>query len=106
MANEASGSARMLANYDKACVLDAEAIQRVRDTLDRHDLRLIDWHCKGQPVPDWIGGSVQVSRDRVGKAIQALADIEGVRLCCLDGFPYGFPDPDEFRVAFEAVAGQ
>ena len=100
-----SGSAKLIAGLDKPCVFETAHLKGLLETLDKHQLKLVDWQCRGQPVPEWVAGSVQVDLASAGRAVQTLLEVEGIRICCLDGFPKGTPNPVDFRLAFEAVPG-
>ena len=101
-----SGSAKLIAALDKPTVFESAHLEGLLNTIDKHQFRLIDWQCRGQPGPDVLNGSIQVDVSTAGRAIQTLLEVEGIRFCCLDGFPCGTPIPDIFRIDFEAQPGQ
>lgn len=102
MNNEASGSEKLLARLGRRCTLPENGIERLVDILQAEDLKLVDWHCLGQPQPDFISGSIQVRRGQVGEAVERLTDIEELPMK-LELFPIGIPVPELFEVAFTSA---
>ena len=73
MATKASGSAKLLAGVRGSCTLDQAELRRFTAALAAADYKIIDWHCKGQPGPDFITGSMDVASGDVGRASDVLA---------------------------------
>jgi hypothetical protein len=84
----------------KPMLVRDEAIKQIETVLQRADVKLLKWWVLGQPGPDVILGSVQLTDPKsVGQLIGGLLDVGDLRLQ-LDVFPLGTPKPDLFRVDF------
>ncbi len=101
MTSEDRGSEKLRDRFG-GCTLEPKDLEALVVKLERHGFRLNDWLIKGQPRPDWVTGSIDVPRAEIGKAIQVLAEVDGVRIN-LDGFPIGIPFPDIYRIGFRGV---
>ncbi len=102
MNNKASGSEKLLARLGGRCVLPKRGIENLVEILREGDLKLVDWHCLGQPEPDFISGSIQVRRGQAGDAVERLVNIEELPLK-LELFPIGIPVPELFKVDFTSA---
>ena len=69
------------------------------------DYKIVDWHCKGQPGPDFISGSVDVAAGDVGRASDVLVKAGGKLRVNWEVFPNGIPFPDIYRIKFNAGPG-
>src|SRR5687768_8427101 len=91
------GSDELVRKYGKVRHLRDVDLGRILSVLqDAGDV--LDYFPKGQPAPDWVEGSVRLKANGVGKLMQQLMELEGVRIRGLVGFPYGLPALDEFIV--------
>ena len=105
MATKASGSAKLLAGTRGSCTLDQAELRRFTTALAHADFKIIDWHCKGQPGPDFIAGSVDVAPGDVGRAADVLVKVGGKLRVNFEIFPNGIPIPDIYRINFTAGPG-
>lgn len=105
MAKEKSGSAKLLAGVRGPCTLNQADLRRFTAALAAADYKIIDWHCKGQPGPDFITGSVDVAAGDVGRASEVLAKAGGKLRVAWEVFPNGIPFPDIYRIKFSAGPG-
>lgn len=102
MNDQTSGSEKLLAQLGGRCGLPKRGIENLVEVLREGDLKLVDWHCFGQPEPDFIQGSIQVRRDQAGGAVERLINVEELPLK-LELFPIGIPVPELFEVAFKSA---
>jgi hypothetical protein len=83
-----------------ACTqLSPEVIKDVTALASKYG-RLVDILCYGQPAPDVIAGTVQVSAGATGALIEALGKYDKARFNC-EVFPRGIPWPEFFDVVFK-----
>jgi hypothetical protein len=102
LATKKSGSEKLLAGARGSCSLDQAELRRFVSALSAADLRVIDWHCKGQPVPDFITGSMDVASGDVGRAAEVLVKAGSKLRVNWEVFPNGIPIPDVYRIKFSA----
>lgn len=86
---------------------DERQLEHFVKELSRADIKIMDWFPHGQPPhPDVLHSRFRVPAKSLGKAIQHLADIEGVLIRDLDIFPLGQPPMiDEFIIDGAFVPG-
>lgn len=75
----------------------ARDLKRIVEVLSQGG-RLVEYFPKGQPLPDVVHGTIQVGKKDVGRVLQRLVDLRGVRVQRLEVFPLGIPVIDELMV--------
>ena len=79
--------------------LPPEVIKEITSLASAYG-RVVDILCYGQPAPDIIAGTVQVSTGAAGALIQALVKYEKARFT-YEIFPKGIPWPEFLDVKFK-----
>lgn len=103
MAEQTRGSQKLLLQRCGRTEIGEEELARFLKVIDFEGIKICNVYCKGQPRPDVITGSLQVTRDAVDKLANRLFNFKELRLKGLEVFPYGIPVLDEAFINFEVV---
>ncbi len=91
------GSAKLLS----AQQLSKQDLARIVSVVRSRGVKVVDWHILGQPAPEAVTGTIQVSAGSAASVIGRLVSLGSARLRPrLEVFPLGIPRPDIFNVRF------
>jgi hypothetical protein len=59
-------------------------------------VKVVDWHVLGQPAPDAVLGTLQVSVSKANTLLQQIMKLKNLRPV-VEIFPHGTPNPNVFN---------